>query len=235
MAKKQTETDDPTAAPAAETAAAAVPLPGAQHLLLPTASLIPHPLNPRVHPLYQLELLAKSLERYGQRRALVVQESTRFIVAGEGVWRAAVRLNLPDLWCDVWDCAEAEALSYMGDDNYLYDFGTVSEDLQDSYWQALHSQSLELVTVNMDEITQRLLAAQKIAPSTPAEAAVKPEEDLAKMTRRSFVISREELAQLNSALAVAEDFLNLDHAKTEKSVRDRQALAHIITTFLTAP
>lgn len=86
---------------------------------LPVAVLAQHPRNYKAHPRPQVERLALSLQRYGQRKAIVVQASTNMVVAGHGILAAAKQLGWQKLRCDVWDCTDAEARAYLVDDNEL--------------------------------------------------------------------------------------------------------------------
>lgn len=84
----------------------------------------PHPRNYNKHPNAQLEMIAASLEKFGQVRNIVVWRN--FFVAGHGVAQAAIesgrvtlRANvIPDNW------PEERVLAYLAADNEL---GKLSE------------------------------------------------------------------------------------------------------------
>lgn len=84
---------------------------------VPLDALRPHPSNYRTHPPDQVGRIAESLRRYGQRRAIVVQASTGYVLAGCGMWLAARQLGWPSLRCDWWDCSDEEARAYLVEDN----------------------------------------------------------------------------------------------------------------------
>ena len=83
------------------------------------ADLSRHPQNYRQHPEAQLDRIAESLRRNGQRKAVVVQAGTMRIIAGHGVVEAAQSLGWDTIRCDVWNCDDDQAAAYMVDDNEL--------------------------------------------------------------------------------------------------------------------
>lgn len=62
--------------------------------MMPLASLLPNPKNPRKHSKKQLAQIAASIERFGFVVPIIVDEARR-IVAGHGRWEAAKLLKLP--------------------------------------------------------------------------------------------------------------------------------------------
>ena len=83
------------------------------------AGLAPHPQNYNRHPVQQVTRLAKSLEKFGQVRSVVVWRST--ILAGHGVVEAARVLKWTEIRADVLpdDYPEHLALAYVAADNEL--------------------------------------------------------------------------------------------------------------------
>lgn len=59
-------------------------------LQIPIGSVSPYPGNPRIG---DVDAIATSLERNGQYRPIVVQQSTGFILAGNHTWKAAKKLG----------------------------------------------------------------------------------------------------------------------------------------------
>lgn len=78
-----------------------------------------HPKNYNRHPIGQVEQLADSLRTRGFRKPIVVQVSTGYVVAGNGVFAAALHLGLPEVYVAPWDCSDDDALKYMIADNEL--------------------------------------------------------------------------------------------------------------------
>ena len=73
---------------------------------LPLKQLEDWPRNYRKHPADQIKRLVDSLKRNGQRKAVVVQESTNRIIAGHGVVEAARSMGWETIRCDVWDVTD---------------------------------------------------------------------------------------------------------------------------------
>lgn len=66
---------------------------GLRSLAVPIDSVTPDPANPMDHPQDNLDAIALSLEKYGQRKPLVVNKRNGFIEAGNGTWEAAQSLG----------------------------------------------------------------------------------------------------------------------------------------------
>jgi len=62
-------------------------------LLVDIDSVKPDPRNARQHPVRNIDTIKKSLEAYGQRKPIVVNQNTNFIEAGNGMWEAAKALG----------------------------------------------------------------------------------------------------------------------------------------------
>lgn len=80
----------------------------------PVDAIRPHPMNPNKG---DVEFIAESIRINGFYGAVLVQEGTNYIIAGEHRWRAAIdrgRKTVPVFWKD---CTEAEALRIMLVDN----------------------------------------------------------------------------------------------------------------------
>ena len=90
--------DRPTIAPALES------------LCVPIESLERHPRNPRVG---DVEAVAASLRRFGQQKPIVVQASTRYVVAGNHLLEAALRLGWTEIAANVVELDDATATAYM--------------------------------------------------------------------------------------------------------------------------
>src|SRR6266516_3736708 len=84
-------------------------------------SLVPHPRNYRVHPKMQIDKLALSLQRFGQGRSIVVQDSPDklIIVAGHGIVEAAQALQWKELRADILpaDWTDTQVEGYLIADN----------------------------------------------------------------------------------------------------------------------
>lgn len=100
--------------------------PQLQALAVPLDSLIPHPRNPRRG---DVSAIAASLARFGQRKPVVVQATTRYVVAGNHLAAAARSLGWTEIAANVQDMDDAEATAYMLADNRTADLGGYDDAL----------------------------------------------------------------------------------------------------------
>ncbi len=85
-----------------------------------------HPRNPR---LGDVSAVAASLTRFGQQKPIVVQASTRFVVAGNHIVRAAQSLGWTEVAANVVELDDATAVAYMLADNRTADLGRYDDGL----------------------------------------------------------------------------------------------------------
>jgi site-specific DNA-methyltransferase (adenine-specific) len=95
-------------------------------LVIPIDSIELHPRNPRVG---DVEAVKASLRRFGQQKPLVVQASTRYVVAGNHLLRAARALGGTGIAANVEDLDDASATAFMLADNRTSDLGTYDDGL----------------------------------------------------------------------------------------------------------
>lgn len=95
--------------------------PSLQKLAVPIASLVPDPMNARLHPERNLEAIMDSLCLYGQRKAVSVvldKKGRKIVRAGNGTLEAAKALGWTKLAAAVDDdLDEVEAIGYGLADN----------------------------------------------------------------------------------------------------------------------
>lgn len=92
---------------------------------VPCASLTFYPHNPRLH---DVAMIAESLRENGLYRPLVVQTSTRFVLAGNGTLEAALSLGWTEIDAVFIDCADIRARKIVLADNKTADAGSYSAD-----------------------------------------------------------------------------------------------------------
>jgi hypothetical protein len=93
--------------------------------LVPINEIKPHPRNPRAG---DVDMIADSIEYHGFYGAVVVQRSTRYILAGNHRWKAAVRAGateIPVIWVD---CDDDEALRILLVDNRTNDLAAYDDE-----------------------------------------------------------------------------------------------------------
>jgi site-specific DNA-methyltransferase (adenine-specific) len=101
-------------------AASAHIAPQLQALVVPIDSVELHPRNPR---LGDVAAVAASLARFRQVKPIVVQRSTRYVIAGNHVLRAALSLGWTEIAANVQDLDDADAMALMLADNRTADLG----------------------------------------------------------------------------------------------------------------
>ena len=118
--------DDPSAHPPLAEGDRARIAPALQALAVPIASIELHPRNSRIG---DVEAVGASLQRFGQLKPIVVQSSTRFVVAGNHLVRAAQKLGWTEIAANVEAMDDATAVAYMLADNRTSDLGGYDDDL----------------------------------------------------------------------------------------------------------
>jgi len=100
--------------------------PALRDLRIPIDSVGPFPGNPRDG---DVGAIAESLRRFGQQKPIVVQESSRYIVAGNHLWKAAKALGWGEIAANVVDMDQPTAEAYLIADNRTSELGSYDEDL----------------------------------------------------------------------------------------------------------
>lgn len=93
-------------------------------LVVPLDSVTPHPRNARAG---DVGAISQSLERFSQVKPIVVQASTRHILAGNHLWRAAKALGWTEIAVSVVDVDDATALALMVADNRTQELGSYDD------------------------------------------------------------------------------------------------------------
>lgn len=89
-------------------------------------SVIPYPRNPRVG---DIQAIKASLNRFGQMRPIVVQQSTGYVLAGNHVYHSARELGWPDIAVAPVDVSDEMAKAYVLADNRLSDLGRYEDGM----------------------------------------------------------------------------------------------------------
>jgi site-specific DNA-methyltransferase (adenine-specific) len=97
-----------------------------QPLAVPIGSVQPHPGNPRRHP--HLEELRASYRRWGQYRAVVVQASTGYVVAGNGLLEVMLSEGATEIAVNGLELSQREADALLLADNRLADLGAYDQE-----------------------------------------------------------------------------------------------------------
>lgn len=166
-----------------------VPLPAANTRVVPIGSLTPYPRNPKKH---DIPALRASLRKYGLYRPIAVQESTGFIIAGNGTHEAAALEGYTEIAAVFLDVDDDTAARIVAADNRTHDLGGYDErilaDLLSSLAEAeagLAGTGYDTDTLDallshvsdLDELGEDLLDAQRApVPGLPYLPAIRLDE-----------------------------------------------------------
>jgi len=128
-----------------------------KHRSVDIDSLKPHPENPRRGKVAEIE---ESIQKNGLYRAVVVQESTQFILAGNHTWQAAKNLGQKRIPVGVVDVDDATAKRIMLADNRTSDLATMDDTALLSLLQELNAGDGIEGTGYDDDFLADLLASQ---------------------------------------------------------------------------
>jgi DNA modification methylase len=95
-------------------------------LAVPVDSLSAMPGNPRIG---DVDAVAASLDRFGQRKPIVVRASDRTIIAGNHTWKAAQQLGWSEIAALLVDDDEATGQAFALADNRTAELGSYDEQL----------------------------------------------------------------------------------------------------------
>lgn len=142
----------------AQIASALVPL------VVPLDSVRPHPRNVRDG---DIGAISQSLERFTQVKPIVVQASTRHIIAGNHLWKAAKALGWSEIAANVIDVDDATALALMVADNRTQELGrNEPEALAALLTELAETDNLAATGYDGDDVDA--LLAELAAPFVPA-------------------------------------------------------------------
>lgn len=109
-----------------------------------TDSLEPWGKNPRVNDGVPVDAVARSLKRFGFASPIIVQSSTRQIIAGHTRWKAAKSLGLAEVPVRFMDLEEGEALALALADNKLGELADWDDELLESVIRDLDADGVDL-------------------------------------------------------------------------------------------
>lgn len=150
--------------------------PSLKRLAVPIDSVQPHPRNARQG---DVGALVQSLERFGQVRPIVVQESTGHVLAGNHLWRAARQLGWKKIAVVRIDVDDETALAYLVADNRTADLGTYDDPaLGEILRELAEADLLEGTGYDGDDVDAFLADLARDADEAVAEGDFDPEVDL---------------------------------------------------------
>ena len=93
-------------------------------LAQPVDTMVPMPGNPRRG---DIDAVAASLQRFGQRKPIVARSVDRVVIAGNHTLAAAVKLGWTDIAVSFVEDSEQESIAYSLADNRISDLGSYDE------------------------------------------------------------------------------------------------------------
>lgn len=130
-----------------------------QNRIIALDMLVPHPRNYRIHPKHQIDQLTLSLQRFGQGRSIVVQDSPErmIIVAGHGIVEAAQALQWQELRADILpaDWTDQQIEGYLIADNLHSQEASDNEELLAMLLQEQLDAGFDLRSLGTDDETLR--------------------------------------------------------------------------------
>jgi ParB family chromosome partitioning protein len=198
----------------------------AQNLSVETVdidSLTLDPNNARRHPTKNLEAIASSLEKFGQRRPLVVWQNT--IIAGNGTmvaaksigWREISITRVPDEW------AEAEAKAFALADNRTAELADWDPDMLAATLSELDEAGFEIQAIGFEPLS--LPAGEDWADAF--QAASRDREPIQQM---SFTFHDDQVETVKEAIRAAKALG--DFGDTGNPNNNGNAIARICELFL---
>ena len=98
--------------------------------MIPIAELKPNPKNVRLHSAKQLEEYQRSVQKFGQTKAIVIDE-TNTILIGNGLYEAMKALSYTEAACFIKaGMSEHDKLKMMMADNKIYSLGVDIEPIE---------------------------------------------------------------------------------------------------------
>lgn len=136
-------------------------------------SVTPFPGNPRDG---DVGAISESLRRFGQQKPIVVQESTRYIVAGNHLWKAAKALGWTEIAANVVDLNDRDAQAYLIADNRTSELGSYDEEaLGKMLRQLAEDGNLRATGYDGDDVDDFLRRIEKEGVKVPPEVAFSEE------------------------------------------------------------
>ena len=152
-----------------------------QGLALPLSDLNPDAANARTHDQRNIDAIARSLSRWGQRQPIVVQKQGMIVRAGNGRLLAAKSLGWSHIAAIVVDEDSTEATAYAIADNRTAELAGWDDETLASLLQSLDEEDridagfddAELQAL-IDELTPAVEVEEDEAPEPPADPVTQP-------------------------------------------------------------
>lgn len=157
-------------------------LSGLERLVVPIESLVLLPGNPRIG---DVEAVAASLRRFGQRKPVVVHRGTSEVIAGNTTLKAAISLGWPGIAAVFADDDQVTAHAFALADNRTSDLGTYDDSALAAMLAEVAEDGDLFMSTSFDEVDLSALMVSLdvpvIADGGGAEEDVYSAEDVASL------------------------------------------------------
>lgn len=123
------------------------------------SDLVPDPENTRIHDSHNIEVIKKSLEKFGQYRAFVVQKKGMIIRVGNGMYEAMKQLGWKQASCVIKDIDDEEAKALSIVDNKASDLSVFDNDRLSTVLSSMKKDSLNLTGFHGVELDKLIKTA----------------------------------------------------------------------------
>lgn len=195
-----------------------------QSLAVPVSELVPARRNARQHAERDLEVLAASLEKFGQRKPIVAKRDTREVLAGNGTLLATQQLGRTHIAVAWFDGTDAEAMAYALADNRTaelseWNFSELAAQLAEVQAQ---DENLPAALGWSDEDLSPLLAALWTAPDAEPLPDAPPHNVLISCTEEQHAVIQQAIERVRQ------------HER-DADISDGRALELIAADFVAGP
>lgn len=189
-----------------------------QIVTLKLSQIISDPMNSRVHDIHNIEVIKKSLSRFGQYRPFVIQKSTMYIRVGNGMYQAMVQLakeqqkplNQLEVKCIVLDITNQEANTLSVLDNKSSDLSYNDNAKLGQIFKQMSQQNLQLTGFSNQQISKILQSVNINVQDVINPLDNVPTQDQKKNTKqtKTGVLQYKLLFQNQQQKNVFEKFIN---------------------------
>lgn len=115
------------------------------------SSLIPHPMNPNIHPQDQIDKLGKLIKYHGWRKPVTVSNRSGYVIRGHGRVLAAQKEGILDVPVNYQDYdSDDQELADLVADNKVSEYSELDEDLSMEILDTLGGSGFDLELTGFD-------------------------------------------------------------------------------------
>ena len=203
-----------------------------RNLAVPINSLQGLPGNPRVG---DVDAVAASLDRFGQRKPIVVRKDDGTIIAGNHTWQAAKKLGWTEIAVAYVGDDDTTAQAYALADNRTAELGSYDEEALAALIKSVGDVDIALLEStgwSQDEYAKLIEKLGIVEQSDVAYAFDNlPTGEREDATQITFTLTLEQAAMIKGAI---KELLSEKYGETDtgNSNRNGNAISHIVSEWL---